>query len=212
MHWQCFISWVACIVHITCNIKLATFYYHLYTQTTHHLSVVISIIRFVLCDVLQQLLSDRCVIQSWVTAPLLLLFFSSNFSHWRPSLSLPVTPSLSPPAKPGVQRHHVQEPAVSIAPQFTSDPNHAHSTHYAHGRHAPGALGAGRSQCAQHGRHASSPLRQILHVTLVRYDQLLSAPVHTLTQMHARRYTTLLSRCSPLCSKSNTYTRFSCLC
>lgn len=77
-------------------------------------------------------------------------------------------PSSSTPAQLGVQRHHVQELALSIAPQLTSDTHHAHSTDHTHGRHAPGAISTGRSKRPQYGSHAQTPLGQILHASVVR--------------------------------------------
>lgn len=71
-------------------------------------------------------------------------------------------------AQLGVQRHHVQELAVSITPQLTSDAHHAHSTDHTHGCHAPGAVSARGSQRPQHGSHAQTPLGQILHAFVVR--------------------------------------------
>lgn len=100
---------------------------------------------------------------------------SSSSSLTPPHLFLSL--SRSPPialclpsttAQPGVQRHHVQEPALSVAPKLTSDTDHAHSTYHAHGRHAPRAIGAGRSKRAQHGSHAQTPLGQIFHAFVVR--------------------------------------------
>lgn len=91
---------------------------------------------------------------------LLLLFVSVSF----PTRAL----SSSAPAQLGVQRHHVQELALSIAPQLTSDTHHAHSTDHTHVRHAPGAIGTGRSERPQYGSHAPAPLGQILHAHLVR--------------------------------------------
>lgn len=91
----------------------------------------------------------------------LLLFVS--FSSPPALYSLP-----PPPAQLGVQRHHVQELALSIAPQLTSDTHHAHSTDHTHGRHAPGAISTGRSKRPQYGSHAPAPLGQILHAPLVR--------------------------------------------
>lgn len=62
------------------------------------------------------------------------------------------------PAQLGVQRHHVQELALSIAPQLTSDTNHAHSTYHTNGCHAPGAISTGRSKRPQYGSHAQTSL------------------------------------------------------
>lgn len=83
-------------------------------------------------------------------------------------LSLSHAPSSSTPAQLGVQRHYVQEPALSIAPQLTSDTYHAHSTYHTHGGHAPGAIGTWRSKRPQHWSHAQTPLGQILHASVVR--------------------------------------------
>lgn len=83
-------------------------------------------------------------------------------------LLLSHAPSSSTPAQLGVQRHYVQEPALSIAPQLTSDTYHAHSAYHTHGRHAPGAIGTWRSKRPQHWSHAQTPLRQILHASVVR--------------------------------------------
>lgn len=93
---------------------------------------------------------------------------SSSLLLVSPSCSSPMLCLPPPPAQPGVQRHHVQELALSIAPQLTSDTHHAHSTHHAHGRHAPGAVSSGRSKRPQHGSHAQTPLGQILHASVVR--------------------------------------------
>lgn len=104
----------------------------------------------------------------------LFLFFSPSPP---PSLSMPLHVSFplptralssSTPAQLGVQRHHVQELALSIAPQLTSDTHYAHSTDHTHGRHAPGAISTGRSKRPQYGSHAPPPLGQILHVSVVR--------------------------------------------
>lgn len=71
-------------------------------------------------------------------------------------------------AQLGVQRHHVQEPALCVTPQLTSDTDHAHSTYHTHGCNAPRAIGAGRSKRPQHGSHAQTPLGQIFHAFVVR--------------------------------------------
>lgn len=83
----------------------------------------------------------------------------------RPPLTPPsccfigVLPTLCPPpAQPGVQCHHVQEPAPSVSSQLTSDTHYADSAHYSHGCHAAGAVSTGRSQRPQHGGHAQTPL------------------------------------------------------
>lgn len=85
-----------------------------------------------------------------------------------PATSICICHLSSAPAQLGVQRHHVQELALSIAPQLTSDTHHAHGADHAHGRHAPGAVGTGRSQRPQYGSHAPTPLGQILHAPVVR--------------------------------------------
>lgn len=85
------------------------------------------------------------------------------------SRSPPITFCLPPiPAQLGVQRHHVQEPALGVTPQLTSDTDHAHSTYHTHGCNAPRAIGAGRSKRPQHGSHAPTPLGQIFHAFVVR--------------------------------------------
>lgn len=105
--------------------------------------------------------------QDWLL-PLLLIRGNTAV---RPSL-LKLSLALST-AESRLQRHHVKEPSVCLAPQLTSDAHHAHRSHHADVPDAPGALRPQSRQRAQHGRHAQTSHRQVLHAVVFRYEQLL---------------------------------------
>ncbi len=108
----------------------------------------------------------------WLLPPLLIRGNTAvgMSQHSFKSLSL----SLSSTAESRLQRHHVKEPPVCLAPQLTSDaPTPAHRSSHAPFPDAPGAQRPQSRQRAQHGRHAQTPHRQIRYGLVFRFVDVL---------------------------------------